>query len=140
MVFHCKDWLKYELTGEFTTNPSDASFPCVESESAECSDGALDVVGMSEVGEMRPDLAPGTDAVDSLTQSAAVETEFPERMPVVSGFINIAVSAFGSGAADSGDDSSIVGMTSVNQTVLGEALDDDEQTGIPPTLGIEGGL
>ncbi|QOS13496.1 MULTISPECIES: FGGY-family carbohydrate kinase [Haloferax] len=139
-VFYCKDWLKYKLTDELTTDPSDASLPYVESESAEYSDEVLDVVGMPEVGEMRPDLVPGTDVVGGLTRNAAVETGLPEGTPVVSGFIDIAASAFGSGAANPGDGSSIVGTTSVNQTVLDEAPDDDEQTGILLTLGVEGGL
>lgn len=139
-VFYCKDWLKYKLTGELTTDPSDAALPYVDAETAQYSDDVLDIVGMPEVSEMRPDLIPGTEVVGGLTENAAVETGLPQGIPVVSGFIDIAASAFGSGAALPGEGSSIVGTTSVNQTILDEAPDDDEQTGILLTLGVEGGL
>ncbi|MFC6825271.1 FGGY-family carbohydrate kinase [Halopelagius fulvigenes] len=139
-VFFCKDWLKYKLTGELTTDPSDASLPYVDAETAEYSDEVLDAVGMPEVAEMRPELVSGTEVVGGLTEHAAVETGLPEGTPVVSGFIDIAASAFGSGAALPGEGSSIVGTTSVNQTVLDEAPSDDERAGILLTLGVEDGL
>jgi sugar (pentulose or hexulose) kinase len=139
-VFYCKDWLKYKLTGTLTTDPSDASLPYVNAKTAQYSDEVLDIVGMPEVKEMRPELVPGTEIVGNLTGSAAVETGLPKGTPIISGFIDIAASAFGSGAALPGEGSSIVGTTSVNQTILDKAPDDDEQTGILLTLGVEDGL
>jgi sugar (pentulose or hexulose) kinase len=139
-VFYCKDWLKYKLTGKLTTDPSDASLPYIDAETAEYSDDILDIVDMMEVKEMRPALVPGTEVVGQLTQNAVIETGLPQETPVVSGFIDIAASAFGSGAALPGDGSSIVGTTSVNQTILEQPPNDDEQAGILLTLGIEDGV
>lgn len=139
-VFFCKDWLKYKLTGEMTTDYSDASLPYIDAESETYSDKVLDLVEMPEVADMRPELAPGTDIIGETTQNAAVETGLPKGIPVISGFIDIAASAFGSGASLPGDGSSIVGTTSVNQTILEEPPNDDEKAGILLTLGIEDGL
>lgn len=139
-VFYCKDWLKYKLTGELTTDPSDASLPYIDAETAEYSEEVLEVVNMPDVREMRPDLIPGTNIVGQLTQNAVVETGLPQGTPVVSGFIDIAASAFGSGAVHPGEGSSIVGTTAVNQTILAEPPNDDEQAGILLTLGVEDGV
>ena len=139
-VFFCKDWLKYKLTGEITTDYSDGSLPYVDAETVQYSDEVLEIVGMPEVGDLRPDLVPGTEIVGGLTQNAAIETGLPSGIPVISGFIDIAASAIGSGAVRPGDGSSIVGTTSVNQTVLDEPPNDDEQAGILLTLGVGDGL
>ncbi|WP_224268013.1 FGGY-family carbohydrate kinase [Haloprofundus salinisoli] len=139
-VFYCKDWLKYKLTDELTTDPSDASLPYVDVESGEYSDEVLEIVEMPEIKELRPRLSSGTDVVGTVTQSAAVETGLPAETPVVSGFIDVAASAFGSGAALPGEGSSVVGTTSLNQTILDEPPAGDERTGIALTLGVEGGL
>ncbi|KTG11455.1 carbohydrate kinase [Haloprofundus marisrubri] len=139
-VFYCKDWLKYKLTGELTTDPSDASLPYVNVETGEYSDEVLDIVDMPEIGDMRPQLMSGTQVVGEITQNAAVETGLPSGTPVVSGFIDVAASAFGSGAALPGEGSSVVGTTSLNQTILDSPPTGDEKTGIALTLGIEDGM
>lgn len=139
-VFFCKDWLKYKLTNEITTDYSDGSLPYIDAETGQYSDEVLEIVDMPEVGDLRPNLVPGTEIVGGLTRNAAIETGLPRGVPVISGFIDIAASAIGSGAVLPGDGSSIVGTTSVNQTVLDEPPNDDEQAGILLTLGVEDGL
>lgn len=139
-VFFCKDWLKYNLTDELTTDLSDGSLPYVDVETGEYADEVLDIVEMPEVAPMRPSLAAGTEIIGEITRDASVETGLPPGTPVVSGFIDVAASAFGSGAALSGDGSSVVGTTSVSQMILDEPVLGDQQAGITLTLGIGDGL
>lgn len=139
-VFFCKDWLKYNLTGELTTDFSDASLPYINFETGEYSDKVLEIVDMPEVADLRPPLAKGTEIVGKVTKNAAIETDLPIGIPVISGFIDIAATAFGSGAALPSEGSSIVGTTSVNQTILDEPPSNDTQAGITLTLGVEEGL
>ncbi|WP_129115418.1 FGGY-family carbohydrate kinase [Halegenticoccus tardaugens] len=134
-VFFCKDWLKYKLTGELTTDLSDASLPYLDVETGEYADEVLDAVGMPEVADMRPPLAEGTAVVGEITDAAAIETGLDVGTPVVSGFIDVAASAFGSGAALPGDGSSVVGTTSLNQTILDEPPSDGARAGITLALG-----
>ena len=119
---------------------SDGSLPYVDVETGEYTDKVLDIVGMSEVAAMRPSLAAGTEIIGEITRDASIETGLPPGTPVVSGFIDVAASAFGSGAALSGDGSSVVGTTSVSQMILDEPVLGDQQAGITLTLGIGDGL
>lgn len=139
-VFYCKDWIKYRLTGELTTDPSDASLPYINVETGEYSEEVMDIVGLPDVAEMRPDLVKGTEIVGEITDAAAVETDLPQGIPVISGFIDVAASAFGSGAALPNEGSSVVGTTSVSQIILDEPPNDEERAGITLTLGVEDGL
>ncbi|XVH33116.1 FGGY-family carbohydrate kinase (plasmid) [Haloferacaceae archaeon DSL9] len=139
-VFFCKDWLKYKLTGELTTDLSDASLPYVDVETGEYADDVLDIVGMPEVGAMRPPLAKGTEIIGDVVGEVAAETGLPDGTPVASGFIDVAASAFGSGAALPSEGSSVVGTTSLNQTILDEPPVRGERAGITLTLGVNGGL
>lgn len=139
-VFFCKDWLKYKLTDELTTDLSDASLPYMDIETGEYSDEVLDVVSMPEIADLRPPLAKGTEVIGEVTKNAAVETGLPVGTPIVSGFIDIAATAFGSGAGLPGEGSSIVGTTSVNQTILDEPPSGDTQAGITLTLDSDEGL
>jgi sugar (pentulose or hexulose) kinase len=133
-VFFCKDWLKYRLTSEVTTDLSDASLPYLDAETATYSDEVLELVGMPEVADLRPPLAKGTEVIGEVTKDAAIETDLPVGTPVVSGFIDIAATAFGSGVAHPGEGSSIVGTTSVSQTLIDEPPASDTQAGFTFTL------
>lgn len=139
-VFFCKDWLKYKLTDEITTDLSDGSLPYINVRTGEYADEVLDIVGMAEIAPMRPSLVPGTEIVGEITRNAAIETGVPPGTPVVSGFIDVAASAFGSGAALPGDGSSVVGTTSLNQTILDEPVVGESRAGIMLTLGVGDGL
>lgn len=119
-TFFCKDWIKYKLTGERVTDLSDASLPFLDIRSGEYSDEVLSIVDMEEVGDMLPSLVNGPEIIGSVASESADLTDLPTGTPVVSGFIDVAASAFGSGAVLPGDGSSVVGTTSLNQTILDE--------------------
>ena len=130
----CKDWLKYKLTGELTTDRSDASLPYLDAETGEYSDEVLDLVDMPEVASHRPPLADGPEVVGEVTKNAAIETDLPVGTPVVSGFIDIAATAFGSGASHADEGSSIVGTTLVSQGLLNEPPSTETRAGFTLTL------
>lgn len=117
-VFFCKDWIKYKLTGERTTDYTDASLPYLDVESCTYSDELLDLAGLPEVRDARPSLAAGPEIVGRVTAAAADDTGLDEGLPVVSGVIDVVASAIGSGVATAGGSSSVVGTTSLNQMFL----------------------
>jgi len=119
-VFFCKDWLKYRLTGERTTDYTDASMPYLDVASRVYSDEVLELAGIPEIADARPPIRAGPEVVGGVTAAAAEETGLEAGTPVISGVIDIVASAIGSGAATAGDSSSIVGTTSLNQTFLDE--------------------
>ena len=137
-VFYCKDWLKYNLTGERTMDYSDATLPFLDIESREYSDEVLELTDAEGIDELLPPLAAPTEIIGEVTADAAVETGLPEGTPVISGAFDIPASAVGSGAVRPGESSSIVGTTSLNQTVLTEAPDELHGRGF--TLAVDEGF
>lgn len=137
-VFFCKDWLKYKLTGERASEPSDMSLPYVDVETVEYTEEIPEVFGVPELSEKLPPLLSATEIVGTVTPEAAARTSLPEGTPVASGLFDVPSMAIGTGAIDPGDSSSIVGTTSVNQTLLSEPNTEPEGIGFTLPLGIEG--
>ncbi|SFT05431.1 FGGY-family carbohydrate kinase [Halostagnicola kamekurae] len=128
-VFCSKDWLKYRLTGERTTDRSDASLPFIDIETGEYSDIVPELVDVDGLDEMLPRLESASEIIGNVTGEGAEATGLPAGTPVVSGAIDIVASGIGSGAAQKGDSSSVVGTTSLNQLILDEAPEETEGTG-----------
>jgi len=137
-VFYCKDWLKFKLTGERTMDYSDATLPFLDIESREYSEEVQELVDYDGVDDLLPRLAPPTEIIGEVTADAAVETGLPEGTPVISGAFDIPASAIGSGAVTPGESSSIVGTTSLNQTVLTEPPEELHGRGF--TLAVDEGF
>lgn len=137
-VFFCKDWLKYNLTGERVSEPSDMSLPYIDVETAEYAEAIPELFGVPELGDLLPPLHPGTEIIGTVTPKAAARTSLPAGTPVVSGLFDIPAMAIGTGVINPGDSSSIVGTTSVNQTLLNEPNTEPEGIGFTLPLGIEG--
>ena len=133
-VLFCKDWIKYRLTGALTTDLSDASLPYLDVRTREYADGLSTIAGVPGVEERLPRLEPATTVVGEVTSAAATHTGLPAGTPVISGVIDIVASAVGSGAAQPGDSSSVVGTTALNQTILETVPTLDEPVGF--TLAI----
>jgi len=137
-VFFCKDWLKFKLTDERVSDPSDMSLPYVDIETAEYADTIPDIFGVPELGEKLPPLYPATEIIGTVTSEAAARTSLPAGTPVASSLFDIPSMAIGTGAIGPGDSSSIVGTTSVNQTLLNEPNTEPAGIGFTFPLGIEG--
>ena len=137
-VFFCKDWLKYKLTGERVSDPSDMSLPYVDVETGEYASEIPEIFGVSELAGKLPPLHSATELIGTVTGAAAARTGLPEGTPVASSLFDIPAMAIGTGAINPGDSSSIVGTTSVNQTLLNEPNTEPEGIGFTFPLGIEG--
>jgi sugar (pentulose or hexulose) kinase len=136
-VFWCKDWLKYKLTDTMSSDPTDMSLPYLDIESCDYSDEVLDIAGLPEISETLPPLKNGDEVIGEITGTAAEQTGVPEGTPVVSGFFDVPASAIGSGASKAGDGSSVVGTTSLNQTLLDEPYKGSTPVGITVGLGVD---
>jgi sugar (pentulose or hexulose) kinase len=137
-IFFCKDWLKYNLTGERTSDYSDMSIPYLDIESGEYSTEILSLVDMNEIRNRLPEIIPADEVAGHVTAEAADRTGLPEGVPVISGMLDVAACAFGSGTARPGESSSVLGTTTLNQTLLDEP--DTEPSGIGQSLmlGVDG--
>ncbi len=137
-AFFCKDWLKFRLTGERSTDPSDASIAHYLPDQQEFSAETARRLGAERLAALIPDPVDADDVVGRVTPAAADATGLPEGTPVVSGTMDVAASAFGSGVAEPGGYSSVVGTTLQNQTLTAEPAISGPRSGYTLALGVEG--
>jgi len=97
-----KDYIRYRLTGELGTEPSDASatllFDIVNSR---WSDEMCSLLGV-DVG-LLPPIIESAEIAGGVTKSAAHETGLAEGVPVVGGGADNACAAIGAGVVSTGD-------------------------------------
>ncbi|AGB37097.1 FGGY-family carbohydrate kinase [Natronococcus occultus] len=134
-IFYCKDWLKYRLTGTRTSDPSDMSMPFLDIESGTYAKDVFEMGGVGDLEALLPRIANPSEIVGTVTEPAAKTTGLPTGTPVVSGALDIVACAYGSGAVEPGDSSSVVGTTSLNQTILEDPPLDTDGTGFSFALG-----
>ncbi len=136
-VFFSKDWLKYRLTGEITSDPSDMSLPYVDLETGDYSSEVFEVVGAPEYEDLLPPLVGPTEVIGEVTADAESQTDVPAGTPVVSGLFDVPASMFGTGVSEPGDGASVVGTTSLNQVLLDEPDASPHGVGYTLSLGLE---
>lgn len=136
-VFFCKDWLKYQLTGEITSDPSDMTLPYLDIETGEYAPEVFEIVDRPEFETLLPPLKGPTEVVGDVTGHAADRTGVPEGTPVVSGLFDVPASMFGSGVSEPGEGASIIGTTSLNQVLMDEPRASPHGIGYTVALGVE---
>ncbi len=118
-VLSAKDWLKLQLTGTVTTDPTDASAGFTDVRGQGYAPALRALYGLEEVEGKLPPIVPPTEPVGQVRPEAAAETGIPAGTPVPSGLHDIAAASVGSGATEPGEMLMVAGTYSVNQ-VLGD--------------------
>lgn len=136
-VFFCKDWLKYRLTGEIVSDPSDMTLPYLDIETGEYAPEVFEIVDAPELESLLPPLEDATDVIGTVTEAAAERTGLPAGTPVVSGLFDVPASMFGSGVAEPGEGASVVGTTSLNQVLMNGPRSSPHGIGFTIALGLE---
>lgn len=137
-AFACKDWLKFRLTGERTTDPSDASLIHYRPDAERFAPAVAERLGADALAALVPDPVAGSEVVGRVTDDAAAATGLRAGTPVVSGVMDVAASAFGSGAASAGAHSAVLGTTLQCQRVLADPSFGPPRAGYTLALGVEG--
>ena len=109
-ALNAKDFIVLRLTGQFLTEPSDASGnACLDLESFQWSEAILDLAGID--GEKLPQIAPSTHVAGGVTRAAAEATGLKEGTPVVLGGGDGLCSSVGAGSVRAGRTFSYVGSS-----------------------------
>ncbi|CAN5640897.1 FGGY-family carbohydrate kinase [soil metagenome] len=119
-AIYVKDWIRFKLTGEFATDPSEASSGFTDVRTQDYGEEAFSIYGLEEVREMLPPIVGCTEIVGEVTQEAARLTGLKPGTPVVSGAHDVDCSAVGSGCVNPGDLTMIAGTWSINEVVNDE--------------------
>ena len=97
-----KDWLRAQLTGEFATEPSDASATLLYDVAGDVWDaGVLDGLGL-DPAKLAPILPRSAECAGTLTTEAATLLGLRPGIPVAAGAADTAAAALGSGLIEPG--------------------------------------
>ncbi|MFW5785793.1 MAG: xylulokinase [bacterium] len=111
-ILVAKDYVKFLLTGEMTTDPSEAAgtllFNVAE---GRWSRPLLDLFRVDEA--MLPQVAPAAHVIGHVTPGAAEQTALPAGTPVVNGATDNSTAALGAGVTESGEATAIIGTAGV---------------------------
>lgn len=100
MVLLPKDYVRWRLTGQFDTDPSDASGTLLFNiAKGDWSERLLAVVGLER--RQLPPVRPETAVAGSLTATAAANLGLPADIPVIIGAADTACGLLGAGVVDS---------------------------------------
>ena len=117
---YVKDWIRFKLTGEVATDPTEASSGFTDVRTQDYGDEAFSIYGLEEVREKLPPIAGCTEVVGKVTGEAARHTGLPEGTPVVAGAHDVDCSSVGVGCMKPGDLTMIAGTWSINELVNDE--------------------
>jgi len=118
-ILFCKDWIKYCLTGEIVTDPSDLSdASLIDVRKRAFSRPLLKSFDMETLLQKLPPMEKSTMIIGHVTGEAAQLTGLKLGIPVANGMIDVAASAIGTGVVDPSMACSIVGTTLFNEIVI----------------------
>jgi L-xylulokinase len=124
-ILFCKDYIKYQLTGEISTDFSDMSGSSLMDVRGRCySPDLLALYGLEEVYDALPPIVQSFEVAGRVTRAAAEATGLAVGTPVVGGLFDIDASAVGCGAVSAGQACIIAGTWSINEVITAEPLVD----------------
>ncbi len=118
----CKDWIKYRLTGQVSTDPTEASVAFTNVRTQTYDPSAFEIYGLEEIQQKMPEIIPSSGTAGFVTGQAALETGLCEGTPVVSGLHDVDACAVGTGCIHPGDLSVIAGTYSINEVISAEPV------------------
>ncbi|MCL6439475.1 MAG: carbohydrate kinase [Rubrobacteraceae bacterium] len=117
-----KDWLRYRLTGELATDPTERSSGFAEVRTGSYPREAAALCGLEEVEEKLPPVAGCAEVAGEVTPEAAESTGLAAGTPVVTGCHDIDASAIGTGCIEPGPVAVIAGTWCNNEVVSEEVV------------------
>ena len=124
-VMLVKDYIKYCLTGEMTTDYTDMSGTSLMDVPNKCySEELLDLYDLADIRPSLPTLGNSFEIAGRVTPEAARATGLAEGTPVVGGLFDVDASALGAGVYQSGQVCIVAGTWSINEIVTADPIVD----------------
>jgi L-xylulokinase len=124
-ILFCKDYIKYRLTGEISTDFTDMSGSSLMDVRGQCySHDLLALYDLEEIYDALPPIKQSAEVIGQVTTAAAEMTGLAVGTPVVGGVFDIDASAAGCGAVNAGQACIIAGTWSINEVITREPLID----------------
>jgi erythritol kinase len=132
----CDGWVFLRLTGEFAIDESDASLPLLDIRRGDYSDELLELFDLQWARELLPEIRRGDSRVGELSRDAAEATGLRAGLPVVMAPFDIAATAIGCGAVDTGQACSILGTTLCTEVVADRIDTSGPPAGFTIAMGV----
>jgi len=117
-ILFCKDWIKFKLTGEYSTDYTDASNAgLIGLKSRDYDDEIYEMYDLAEIHEKLPQLKRSDEIAGYITKKAAVETGLKEGTPVIGGLVDFIACLIGSGLKDTNTYSVVSGTWGINTAI-----------------------
>ncbi|MEV4668963.1 FGGY-family carbohydrate kinase [Microbacterium sp. LWO12-1.2] len=110
---NCKDWLRFKLTGNRATDPSEASRTYLDTATGSYSDELLAALGQEHFRDRLPGVLDPQRIAGVVQPAVAAALGLPEGLPVVVGMVDTAAAGVGLGVLDDGRGYAILGTTSL---------------------------
>lgn len=124
-ILMVKDYVKYRLTGEITSDYTDMSATSLlDVRNQGYSRELMALYGLSEAYEALPPLKQSSEVVGQVTPAAAQETGLAIGTPVVGGLFDVDASAIGAGAVNPHQACLVMGSWSINEVITREPIVD----------------
>ena len=124
-ILMVKDYIKYRLTGEITTDYTDMSATSLMDVRNQCySRELMDLYDLSEAYDALPPLKHGSEVIGQVTPAAALETGLKAGTPVVGGLFDVDASAIGAGAINVNQACLVMGSWSINEVITKDPIVD----------------
>lgn len=118
-ILFSKDWVKFKLTGEIFTEPTDASGGVLmDLKNNNYSKKLFEIGDITESWGKMPDLLPSYEVCGKVSKESAQETGLVQGTPVVSGAHDICAVSFATGGIDEGHLTTTLGTWGLNMAVL----------------------
>jgi L-xylulokinase len=112
-----KDWIRYKLTGEIATDPTDASSAFTDVHTGAYSDAALALFGLADAAQLLPPMLRTCDIAGLVHAEGSEATGLQAGTPVITGCHDVDAAAVGVGATETRSASAVMGTFSINQVV-----------------------
>lgn len=122
-----KDWVKYCLTGECSTDQTMASIALLDFKTLEYSSELLRLSGIDAYTHLLAEIVPSWDIAGKVTKKAAELTGLKEGTPVSSGAFDGACSTLGTGCYNIGEACSNIATAGVHTVLSKDAVLDEER-------------
>lgn len=120
----CKDVIKQRLTGEVSTDPTEASTSFCDIRAQTYTEEALAVYGLEGYADMLAPVVGCPETAGTVTEDAAELTGLVPGTPVVSGLHDVDASAIGMGCLEPGQLAMVAGTASINEVIADRPVTD----------------
>ncbi len=131
IIFHEKDWLLYQFTGEISTDATDECLTMIDLKTQEYDDRLFEIFDIKKHRHKFVPLRKTFENCGMMLPSVARELGLPKPVIVAAGPMDVSAHALGVGALKTGQASSVMGTAGLHQVVMDDTyIDENNMAGM----------